>query len=69
MTYDPKENEKYHNKKLPPEWWSKFENFFTFNWRLLFALLLLAFYFVFAFFVDDSSDSDDPPSPYDFTSR
>lgn len=69
MTYDPKESEKYANKQFPPEWWTKIENFFSFNWKLILIVLLLVFYFVFALFVPDSSDCDDPPSPYDFTSR
>lgn len=67
MTYDPKESEKYHNKKMPPEWWTKLENFFSFNWRLLFMVLLMLFFFVFPFFVRDRYE--DPPSPYESTSR
>jgi hypothetical protein len=67
MTYDPKENEKYHSKKMPPEWRTKLENFFTFNWRMIFMVLLLIFFFVFPFFIKEHYE--DPPPPYDSTSR
>jgi hypothetical protein len=56
MTYDPKEDEKYHTKKLPPEWYSRLEDFFTFHWRLMGVILLLVFFFAFPFFVDEPLD-------------
>jgi hypothetical protein len=69
MTYDPKENEKYHSKKLPPEWYSKLENFFVFNARMITLILVLVFFIAVAVFVKDSSDYDFPAWPYDLTSR
>ena len=59
-----------YDKRLPPEWYTKIERFILFNWRLIFFVAVLLFFFVFPFVYEDGPYY--PPygdRAYDPTSR